>query len=240
MIRPTVDFQRRRRLRRLVGRRSALADPPLHSRVVVSGRALFFAGCQTASQRFVVLIRPSMRFLDVGIRRNPTLSPQSLGTARRGKNGVCSARNRRRRDPGHACLSVCLSVCMSVLSRTVYRIVDESRVNARRRGRCLVLFEEGHRLSRVAREGGAGIRLARRTRSLQVQPQPAVTLSTHYFFLLAVTLNLKKMTSPSSTVYPLPSCRYFPAAFTADSVPSSLSSSKCITSAQMNPRSKSV
>eukprot|EP00958_Prasinococcus_capsulatus_P007237 scaffold673_cov410-Prasinococcus_capsulatus_cf.AAC.11 len=62
----------------------------------------------------------------------------------------------------------------------------------------------------------------------------------YYFLPLAVTLNLKWMISPSSHTYILPSCLYLPAALTAFSLPSSCSVSYFMTSAQMNPRSKSV
>lgn len=54
------------------------------------------------------------------------------------------------------------------------------------------------------------------------------------------TLNLYRMMSPSSTTYSFPCCRYLPSAFTAFSLPCSTKSVYFITSAQMNPFSKSV
>ena len=62
-----------------------------------------------------------------------------------------------------------------------------------------------------------------------------------YFFLgCAVTLNLKKMMSPSKTTYSLPFCLYLPLAFTLASEPASLRSANAIVSAMMKPRSKSL
>ena len=54
------------------------------------------------------------------------------------------------------------------------------------------------------------------------------------------TLNLKKQISPSSTTYSLPCYLYFPSALTAVTVPNAIKSSYFITSAQINPFSKSV
>ena len=54
------------------------------------------------------------------------------------------------------------------------------------------------------------------------------------------TLNLKKQISPSSTTYSLPHYLYFPSAFTAVTVPNATKSSYLMTSAQINPFSKSV
>lgn len=54
------------------------------------------------------------------------------------------------------------------------------------------------------------------------------------------TLNLKKQISPSSTTYSFPYYLYFPSALTAVIVPRWTKSSYFITSAQINPFSKSV
>lgn len=57
---------------------------------------------------------------------------------------------------------------------------------------------------------------------------------------IAYTLNLKCMTSPSCTTYSLPSTPIFPASLTACSEPYFTKSSYLITSARINPFSKSV
>ena len=59
-------------------------------------------------------------------------------------------------------------------------------------------------------------------------------------FFLVVTLNLKKITSPSRTVYSLPYCLYRPSALTAFSLPCSAKSANFMVSAQIKPLSKSV
>jgi len=65
-----------------------------------------------------------------------------------------------------------------------------------------------------------------------------------YFFFAppspAPALNLKNIMSPSSTTYSFPFILYLPADLTAFSLPSSLKSVNFITSAIMNPFSKSV
>ena len=62
----------------------------------------------------------------------------------------------------------------------------------------------------------------------------------YFFFALLVTLNLKNTISPSSITYSFPLSKYLPPAFTAFYDPSSFKSSNFMTSAAMNPLSKSV
>lgn len=60
------------------------------------------------------------------------------------------------------------------------------------------------------------------------------------FYFLHYTLNRKCITSPSLTMYSFPSTRSFPASLTLASEPYCEKSSNEITSARMNPFSKSV
>jgi len=59
------------------------------------------------------------------------------------------------------------------------------------------------------------------------------TLKINHFPLL--TLNLKKIMSPSSTVYYFPACNYFPSSLTAFSLPYLTKSAYLVISAHINP-----